>query len=211
MLSFSTVPIHFLLSPNSFTDFSNQTCPFTFLETNSCRRGKLKKQERCWPLNFVAVKESGSLLGFLDVKRRNYRDWCWGCGGFVRRCKKGWEIEGDFGLEAEILEFMKNSENPEVFPSKKKLIDAGRMDLVEAILKQGGWLASGWDLDESDNEADAVLDNEDIDWYSIREEESNDAEIKDRVLEGNEERRSSEVSCFHANLYPSASSSGRSL
>ncbi|KAL4281488.1 hypothetical protein GQ457_03G007470 [Hibiscus cannabinus] len=75
-------------------------------------------------------------LVFGEEKKRGS---CW--------CKKGWENDGDLALEAEILEFMKNSDKPEAFPSKEELIDAGRMDLVEGIKRQGGWLAMGWDLD----------------------------------------------------------------
>ena len=46
---------------------------------------------------------------------------------------------------------MRNNEKHEVFPSKKELVDVGRMDLVEGI-KRRGWLAMGWDLDgDKDN------------------------------------------------------------
>lgn len=38
------------------------------------------------------------------------------------------------------------SKKPEVFPSKEELVNAGRMDLAEAIVKKGGWLSMGWDL-----------------------------------------------------------------
>lgn len=77
------------------------------------------------------------------------------CGfcGFVRRCKS-WDGEGDSELEAEILEFMKNSEKPEAFPSKRELADAGRMDLVDAVKKRGGWLALGWDVEEENDSGD---------------------------------------------------------
>lgn len=43
---------------------------------------------------------------------------------------------------------MKSSEKPDAFPSRKELVDAGRMDLAEAIVKRGGWLSMGWDLEE---------------------------------------------------------------
>lgn len=55
-------------------------------------------------------------------------------------------------LESEILEFMKKSEKPGVFPSKEELVNAGRMDLVEAIVKEGGWLSMGWDLGNHQND-----------------------------------------------------------
>jgi len=41
---------------------------------------------------------------------------------------------------------MQNSENPERFPTKEELIRGGRVDLVEAIVKEGGWLSYGWNL-----------------------------------------------------------------
>jgi hypothetical protein len=51
-------------------------------------------------------------------------------------------------LEDEILEFMQNSNNPERFPSKEELVKAGRLDLAEAIVKEGGWLSYGWNLND---------------------------------------------------------------
>ncbi|KAH8495211.1 hypothetical protein H0E87_018409 [Populus deltoides] len=156
---------------------------------NLSRKGKTRNQE----LRFLAVKgTSGS--GFFELKNS-----CWGCGGgFVRRCNtRDWESsEGNIALETEILEFMNTSKNPEMFPSKKQLIDAGRMDLVEAILKEGGWLALGWDFDDNVDDVDVV------DWYSslTDNEECGAAGIQDKALERNEEQ-SSQVPC---------SSSGRS-
>lgn len=73
---------------------------------------------------------------------------------FLRRCED-WDngIEGDFSsLEAEILEFMQNSKNPGAFPTREELLAAGRLDLVEAIVKKGGWLTFGWDLDNGSQE-----------------------------------------------------------
>ncbi|GFZ00121.1 5'-AMP-activated protein kinase-like protein [Actinidia rufa] len=77
------------------------------------------------------------IRGFEDEALRGLFVCCW--------CKD-WESEGDLALEVKILEFMKESEKPEVFPTKEELIDAGRMDLVEAIVKRGGWFSLGWDL-----------------------------------------------------------------
>lgn len=67
-------------------------------------------------------------------------------------CCKDWDDntgeEGGFSpLEAEILEFMRNSKNPLEFPTKEELVAAGRVDLAEAIVRRGGWLAFGWDLE----------------------------------------------------------------
>ncbi|XP_011034205.1 PREDICTED: uncharacterized protein LOC105132412 isoform X2 [Populus euphratica] len=144
---------------------------------NRFRKGKVSSQE----LRFLAVKETS---GFLELKR----SWWVSGGGFVRRCnRRDWESCGsDIALETEILEFMKNSENPLMFPSKKQLIDAGRMDLVDAILKEGGWLALGWDCDDN---ADVV------DCYSslTDNKECSNAEIQDKASECNK-GQSSQVS-----------------
>ena len=68
--------------------------------------------------------------------------------------------EGDLTLEVEILEFMKDSKNLDTFPSKKELVEAGRMDLVDAIANRGGWLSLGWDLsDEDEKEQENVQEN----------------------------------------------------
>jgi hypothetical protein len=75
-----------------------------------------------------------------------------GCSGFVRRCVKWDSEEGDLALEAEILEFMKDSKNPEAFPSKKELLEARRMDLVDVTTNRGGWLSLGWALSDEDEE-----------------------------------------------------------
>ncbi|CAH8253436.1 unnamed protein product [Arabidopsis lyrata] len=100
-----------------------------------------------------ARKGCGStVLGFLEVKPRK-KSCCSRCNGVLRMCNKrnlGWDSEGSKDLESEILEFMKNSEKPGMFPSKKDLIRSGRFDLVERIVNQGGWLSMGWDLDEQE-------------------------------------------------------------
>ncbi|KAJ6431221.1 hypothetical protein OIU84_018668 [Salix udensis] len=153
-------------------------------------KGKTKNLE----LRFLAVKETSG-GGFFELKNSS-----WGSGGeFVRRCnRRDWEGSGgNIDLETKILEFMNCSINPEMFPSKKQLIDAGRMDLVEAILKEGGWLALGWDFDDNVDDVDVV------DWYSslTDNKDCGDAGIQDKAIERNEEQ-SSQVPC---------SSSGRSI
>ncbi|CAJ2647836.1 unnamed protein product [Trifolium pratense] len=71
---------------------------------------------------------------------------CWSCSRVLTRCKN-WD--GEFSsLEDEILEFMQNSDNPERFPTKEELVKAGRLDLAEAIVKEGGWLSYGWNLND---------------------------------------------------------------
>ncbi|XP_068660129.1 protein PTST homolog 2, chloroplastic-like [Aristolochia californica] len=66
---------------------------------------------------------------------------------------EGSESRSVIYLEEEIFEFMSKSSYPERFPTKDELIAAGRMDLVEGILEEGGWLALGWGSDE-ENEND---------------------------------------------------------
>ncbi|KAM0014747.1 putative AMP-activated kinase, glycogen-binding protein [Helianthus debilis subsp. tardiflorus] len=67
----------------------------------------------------------------------------------VRGCKETSGFSCEEALERELLVFMKNSRNPNEFPSRKQLLDAGRVDLVNAVANTGGWLALGWDEDEN--------------------------------------------------------------
>ncbi|KAK8655361.1 hypothetical protein V6N13_107942 [Hibiscus sabdariffa] len=118
---------HTFVSPHSFLTHSPaRVFPPCFFVITPGNKG-----------NSVSLKLN-PFRGFVFGEEKK-RGSCW--------CKKGWENDGDLALEAEILEFMKNSDKPEAFPSKEELIDAGRMDLVEGIKRQGGWLAMGWDLD----------------------------------------------------------------
>ncbi|XP_074296093.1 protein PTST homolog 2, chloroplastic isoform X1 [Silene latifolia] len=80
------------------------------------------------------------------------------CCGVVTMCKR-WEGESDTELEFQVLEFMKNSNHPEMFPSRKQLIDAGRVDLVEAIVNRGGWMSMGWDDDDDDDSNTVKIEN----------------------------------------------------
>ncbi|XP_077249153.1 uncharacterized protein LOC143888597 [Tasmannia lanceolata] len=72
----------------------------------------------------------------------------------LSRRRRVWEADEDagldenFNLEAEILDFMRNSSKLQDFPTKEELIATGRMDLVLTIATQGGWLPFGWDLEE---------------------------------------------------------------
>ncbi|XVF82493.1 hypothetical protein PTKIN_Ptkin16aG0053300 [Pterospermum kingtungense] len=121
---------HSLLGP-----FTCRVLPSCFCGFNPGKKGDLVSQK----LNIDRRLEFGE-----ENKRVSWSRWC----------KKGWDSDGDLALEAEILEFMRNTDKPEVFPSKKELVDGGRMDLVERIERQGGWLAMGWDLD-ADNQQNA--------------------------------------------------------
>ncbi|KAK1552061.1 hypothetical protein Q3G72_009753 [Acer saccharum] len=203
MVSFTSASCHFLASPYSLTDLNARTFPSWVLVFNP--RRVARKKEQLVSLN--PAGSGGSLLGFREAKKRNCGGCCcWLSGGFARRCKRDFYSEGDLGLEAEILEFMRNSGNPDVFPTKKQLMDAGRMDLVEAIVRQGGWLAFGWDLDDED------VEEEEQNWDLIIEKEYENGALQERVesgrkgvaLEANEVRRYGASS-------GSASSSGRSL
>lgn len=103
---------------------------------------------------FAVLSEPGLVLRREgSLRKGNQRKGLyWPCSRFLRRCK---DWVGDFSsLEAEVLEFMQNSNNPEAFPTKEELVAAGRVDLVEAIVKRGGWLAYGWDLNEGFIESD---------------------------------------------------------
>ncbi|XP_042482467.1 protein PTST homolog 2, chloroplastic-like isoform X2 [Macadamia integrifolia] len=137
-----------------------------------------RRRLHCVSFGLPPAKECGSMLSSGLERRslgipvllfqRNYRS------GSVKPCKS-WETEGDFALEAEILEFMRKSDNPSVFPTKKELIDAGRMDLVEAIGKRGGWLALGWDLEEE--EAEMLQEDEFQGSVSLTAKEVDDGSI----------------------------------
>ncbi|XVF44149.1 hypothetical protein PTKIN_Ptkin02bG0097900 [Pterospermum kingtungense] len=143
-------------------------------------------------------------LEFWKEKKRVSPWFCW--------CKKRGENDGDLALEAEILEFMRNSEKPEAFPSKKELVDAGRMDLVEGIKRQEGWLAMGWDLDddigykfkENGFPGYGVKDSE----FEVKEKKWDDETSQERVQSKAE---ISSGSALDANSSCSSSSSGRSL
>ncbi|CAN7043380.1 unnamed protein product [Brassica oleracea var. botrytis] len=104
-------------------------------------------------------KSCGPVQWFLEVKLRK-KGCCFRRSGVLRMCNNqdlGWDSDKD--LETEILEFMKNSDKPGMFPSKKDLIRSERFDLVERIVNQGGWLSMGWDLDEQQEEEVRVKEN----------------------------------------------------
>ncbi|KAL6562570.1 hypothetical protein OROGR_003577 [Orobanche gracilis] len=72
--------------------------------------------------------------------------------------RRGSEGEGDGELEAEIMDFMAKSEKPTMFPTKKELMRGGRVDLVEAIRKRGGWYSLGWDEENVGGNVDEAFD-----------------------------------------------------
>lgn len=112
---------------------------------------------------FAVLCEPGSVLWregpFRNGSVSVYKGLCsvWRCKG---RDGSG-EGEAFSSLEAEILEFMQKSENPGAFPTKDELVAAGRVDLAEAIVKEGGWLAYGWDLNDGFLESHDLEDGSD--------------------------------------------------
>ncbi|KAL9250848.1 PTST homolog 2, chloroplastic-like protein, partial [Drosera capensis] len=53
--------------------------------------------------------------------------------GWCKNIEKG---DSEVGLEGKIVEFMNGSKKPDKFPTRKELIEAGRLDLVEGIVKR---------------------------------------------------------------------------
>ncbi|GJP76895.1 hypothetical protein CLOP_g7342 [Closterium sp. NIES-67] len=56
------------------------------------------------------------------------------------------KVEGSVELEVAIFEFMLAHGHPDRFPTRHELLAAGRQDLVEACLADGGWLSAGWEV-----------------------------------------------------------------
>ncbi|KAL9272154.1 PTST homolog 2, chloroplastic-like protein [Drosera capensis] len=71
-------------------------------------------------------------------------------------CKKVEKGDSDVGLEGKIVEFMNGSKKPDKFPTRKELIEAGRLDLVEGIVNRGGWMVLGWDVDDEKEKLELV-------------------------------------------------------
>nr|XP_043624509.1 protein PTST homolog 2, chloroplastic isoform X2 [Erigeron canadensis] len=107
------------------------------------RLGSLKVRAQA---GLLVVVKKDNFSGFKELKKKE-RFWV-NKDRFL--CKGSLESDAELGLEQEILEFMKISKNPDDFPTKKELLEAGRVDLVNAIAKKGGWLSFGWD-DDSDS------------------------------------------------------------
>lgn len=105
--------------------------------------------------NFAVLSEFSLVLGReSSIRKDNFytqKGLYWSCSRFLTRCKD-W-VDDFSSLEEELLEFMQNSENPERFPTKEELIRGGRVDLVEAIVKEGGWLSYGWNLNHGSVES----------------------------------------------------------
>lgn len=205
MLSLTT-PTHFYF-PQKPTSHLN--IPSIWLVSNARKRAEIRKKDAGFD-NFL-VKRSYS-FGFLVVGRRFWENsWC--C-----LCK---ESEGERELEEEILEFMENSAKPGAFPSKKELLEAGRLDLVEAITKKGGWFSLGWESDDEGNEEQIVKEDEVLRLaFDIKEFQKRVESCKESASLGENEagswpslsaKKSPSSEDSSASSNHSASSSGRSL
>ena len=128
--------------------------------------------------------------------------------GFVSMCKR--EGGQDEALELELLEFMKNSKNPQMFPSKRELIQSGRADLAEAIEKSGGWMSMGWEDDDEGEIKKMEIENGSArNW--VFEVGKNGYEVE--AISGSELNvdHGPERISFMGDSSPASSSSGRSL
>lgn len=88
-----------------------------------------------------------------------------------------WE-GGNAGLEQRVFDFMQSSEKPNDFPTKDELLKAGHSDLVNAIIAHGGWLASGWDVEELSHSNSANDDDEECIALEEEEEDCEDGEFQ---------------------------------
>lgn len=128
--------------------------------------------------------------------------------GFVRMCKR--EGGQDEALELELLESMKNSKNPQMFPSKRELIESGRADLAEAIEKSGGWMSMGWEDDDEGEIKKMEIENGSARNWEF-EVGKNGYEVE--AISGSEVNvdHGPERISFMGDSSPASSSSGRSL
>ncbi|XP_049399925.1 protein PTST homolog 2, chloroplastic-like isoform X3 [Solanum stenotomum] len=156
--------------------------------------------------NLVLGKNMGSFQVFKKLSKKRVGDSAY-C-----LCRKGLGSEGDMELEEEILAFMEISENPSVFPTRKELEKAGRVDLVEAIKNRGGWFSFGWDSEDDDtntvnvsvNEVETVEMDFDIEEFHDRVKSCQESDLlheNEAHFSGSEASSSSQP----------ASSSGRSI
>ncbi|KAL3501322.1 hypothetical protein ACH5RR_035771 [Cinchona calisaya] len=207
-----TCPTHFRF-PHKPIAQSN--IPSIFVVSNTKKRLEIRRKAAGFK---VFVGQKTDFLGFLDVGKGKIWEKSWCCW-----CKERWESEGDSELEAEILDFMENSSKPGAFPSKKELVEAGRLDLVEAIKNRGGWFSLGWESDENEegNDGERVKEDEilamdfDIKDFQKRiqscKESSSSEEIEAGSWPSSSAGNSPICEDSSASSNHSASSSGRSL
>ncbi|KAH7301051.1 hypothetical protein KP509_23G010100 [Ceratopteris richardii] len=119
--------------------------------------------------------------------------------------QNSYKYEDSFALEAEILEFMNQSDRPELFPSQSELMKAGRSDLVEKILARGGWMVAGWDVEpcienQAQNFENIAIANSNIEHFTKVSSELTD-NFKNRQL-AKMEKCSAGVFSTTLQLYP---------
>ncbi|XP_070018877.1 protein PTST homolog 2, chloroplastic-like isoform X2 [Nicotiana tabacum] len=202
MVSVISTPTHFSIPPFFNTHLSFSPIPtIMFVITPA-------KKLHCRRNAAIFNQEMGFFRRFkLSKGRAEDSAYCW--------CRKGLGSEGEMELEEEILAFMEISENPNAFPTRKELEEAGRVDLVEAIKNRGGWFSFGWDSEDDDtctmdvNEVETVEMDFDIEEFQRRVNSCQESDS----LHGNEAHfpvSGSSSSSFGNSSQPT-SSSGRSL
>lgn len=139
-----TAPTGFRFPPKPV---SHVNIPRIFLALNTRRTAQVRQK------SFTG--RSSDFVGFLELGRGRFWENSWSCW-----CKERSASEGDSELEEDILEFMEKSAKPESFPTKKDLVEAGRLDLVEAIKNRGGWFTLGWESEDEGNEEHNVKEDE---------------------------------------------------
>ncbi|CAN4094720.1 unnamed protein product [Withania somnifera] len=127
------------------TQFARPFLFSSFLSFPRKRLDFLRNKSGVLGFDLVLDKEMCSLkvLELIRKGKEEHSLCCCCCYG-----EEGLESEGDRKLEEEILAFMEKSETPNAFPMRKDLEKAGRVDLIEAIKKRGGWYSFGWDSEE---------------------------------------------------------------
>ncbi|KAM3203116.1 protein PTST 2, chloroplastic isoform X1 [Capsicum annuum] len=186
--------LNFLATPRDFFGLNSRR-RLHFWRKNSDVFGK----EMC-SLKFLEPTKGKEIcsLKFLELRKGKEENFVRCC------CGEGSESEGDMILEAEILAFMEKSESPNAFPTRKDLENAGRVDLIEAIKKKGGWYSFGW---ESEEEPHIEAEEMDVDMVELRRRVEKYQESDS--LRGNAGSRS-DFSFGNEDSQP-ASSSGRSI
>ncbi|KAL8518820.1 hypothetical protein ACS0TY_009971 [Phlomoides rotata] len=146
MLSLITSHAQIPKSYYPFSVLSSRLAPSMFFAYNP------KKRDRQCQKAFILGKYFGltEVRRALEFGRTLDSSWCCLCA----------QSEGDVELEAEIMDFMAKSERPTMFPTKVELMRAGRLNLVDAIKKRGGWYSLGWDEDNVGDSADEAMDLE---------------------------------------------------
>lgn len=144
MLSLITTHTQIPKSHHPFSRLNSRLIPSLIFEYN------FKKGNRKYKKALIV----GQHFGLTEVRRawkfgRNLdNSWCCWCK----------QSEGDIELEAEIMDFMAKSEKPTMFPTQDELMRAGRLDLVDAIKKRGGWYSLGWDEEIVGDNVEEAMD-----------------------------------------------------